>query len=879
MATGAVPNNANLTPATMHNQKSTAIALLVGLAWGALMLVIFGFWMRFKYDNAPRPIITNIFLLAGVASAVLAIWQAFTLWFKSESPEQRYASLEQQRRIFSYVFLVGGLGLLVMACFLGIGQKPGSSNYTFLWDNFAESFGVLLFGIIALFSGYVLQMPTGDNVSPIQFLVDKVPMLKISLLVIAVLCLGTLIWIVVTKRTTIDRAVVVGGVPILSWTDFFPELTALLFTSMLCLGCFLWLNTGKFDEFGVRLFVLIFGGSVGLILFCETIARAIIWRQDILLGGSVAWQGPDAWKFWLCSYLMFTALALMFFSFNLARTDIRKNVALRRVMYGYDAIVQMLLLIGVLFILNVVIYALYPFTFEWTRNRGAYDLSDSSKNLIANLKEETHVFVLITQATPYYKDVRNLLDNCQAISNHKLDVKYISPDADRGPFAELARKFPAIFPEGTAVDSVRGILIVYGKMPTGENDKGTYAFVPDRKLVDVEGGRPGEKPKYLFNGEVEILKEIKFLVDKQKKRKIYVLQGEGAVDLDNFESRIERRSVKGELSALGIGIFADQLAKDNYEVVGLNFGTEVPGEKTRANIVYVKEGPDKRKDVPDDCQTLIVAGIAKPLPKETLDAIERYMERGGPDKTGGRMIVFLEDFVDLEGTTLRNNGIEEVLRRYGVEVTNDIPLRLMENERDDPRLIKATPPRNTEHALAKQFLGETLFMKRGARIVKPAEMGGRFKAETLLQLDFRPNEAREGIIVKDVKALLDPIGYAEELAKGGKLMELRKREPIPVAVAVTETNGSAPRLVVFGDTEFITNRELVYFSRGPNYDIAVSSIDWMAGRESLGARPRSHDFVSIDATAPFWQMVLLPGWLMFLGFISLGVAVWVVRRR
>jgi len=57
--------------------------------------------------------------------------------------------------------------------------------------------------------------------------------------------------------------------------------------------------------------------------------------------------------------------------------------------------------------------------------------------------------------------------------------------------------------------------------------------------------------------------------------------------------------------------------------VGLNFGPEIPGEKTRATVIHVKEGADKKKDVPEDCQTLIVAGIAKTLPKETLDAIDQ----------------------------------------------------------------------------------------------------------------------------------------------------------------------------------------------------------------------------------------------------------------
>ena len=69
-------------------------------------------------------------------------------------------------------------------------------------------------------------------------------------------------------------------------------------------------------------------------------------------------------------------------------------------MYGYDAIVQAMLLIGILTILNIVIYALAPFSFDWTQSRGAYALADSSKNLIAKLPKELspilHSGILLT---------------------------------------------------------------------------------------------------------------------------------------------------------------------------------------------------------------------------------------------------------------------------------------------------------------------------------------------------------------------------------------------------------------------------------------------------------------------------------------------------
>ena len=126
MATAA---DANMPQAPENPLVSTARALFVGLAWGAIMLFVFGFWMRSKHDVRAQ-FVTNIFLLAGVVTAGLAIWQAFTLWIKKDTPEAKAAALEQQRRIFSYALLAGGLGLIVLAFVVGfvLGAIAGAAR-------------------------------------------------------------------------------------------------------------------------------------------------------------------------------------------------------------------------------------------------------------------------------------------------------------------------------------------------------------------------------------------------------------------------------------------------------------------------------------------------------------------------------------------------------------------------------------------------------------------------------------------------------------------------------------------------------------------------------------------------------------------------------
>jgi hypothetical protein len=841
-------------PWTLDHLLPTALALVVGLGWGALMLIVLGFWMRSKNEAGLR-ILSNVFLIGGAVSAGLAVWQAFTLWFKLEAPEQKTATLGMQRRILGNLLLVAGLALIGLSFYLGIGKKTGG-DVGFLLSNLAESIGVLLFGIIALGGGYLLTLPPqSDDDSPMRALVGKTPMLKLLTAIIgAVAFIG---FCVLTYRFR-DRS---------GYMAWIPELGALLFLSVLCFSCVLWLNTGEFDDVRIRVFVLVFGGSFGLILFLYALARAYIWRSDVLLGGMAAWQGPNGWHGWLVIYLQIIALILMFVSFNLARTDIRANVTLRRVMYGYDTLLQGLLLFEFLCVFNVVIGTMFLVNYDWTATRGVHALAPSSKNLISGLKKEINVVVLMRQGNPVYKDLHNLLDNCAALNSTKFKVTYLSPESNFAQFEQLSKTFPKISPEvGTFVP---GVLLISGPIPDKEDEKIAYSFVPDRKISEQERPRGiGEKGKMIFKGEGEILKEVKFLAQDKKKHRVYLLQGDDEPDINNKDDR-DRVAMNETFANVGLGVLADRLELDNYEVIGLNFGKDL-GLKA-PKVEFVKEGADKKKSIPPDCGTLIVAGASAKLPQEALDAIEAYMDRGG------KMLVFLDVFAEPDYSKLKNSGMEALVNKFGVKVDNDFALRFPIRG-DDARDLIAFPARKTDNPLAREF-SRPIIMRRSARVVRAAPPG-RYRAETIFQLDLVPRQFLY-TVEKKANALSNPqkhmIALRDDEAKGQAALS---REAIPVAVAVSEVgqkDNDRPCLVVFGDTEFITNRDI---ERWPtNYALVVSSIEWMSERESIGAQPKVSPQFQLPPGVNWTRMMFLPGWIMLLSLIGLGVAVWIVRRR
>lgn len=852
------------TASLTSSLASTARALVVGLGWAALMLFVIGSWMSSKYGDQGK-VLMYIFRIAGAVAAGLAIWQAFTLWFKKDTPEQKSVTLDQQRRLFSLIFLATGLGLIGLAFVLGVGKKPGGT-YGFMLDNLGESVGVLFFGLISLGAGYFLsQSSAGETASPLQFLTQKIPLLKFFALVLGIAALGAFGTIIYKNRQ--DNGFIF----------WLPELFALVALSVLSIACFFWLNAGNLDDFGIRLFVLVAGGAVGLILFCYSLARVVVWKEDVLLRGLSAWQGENAWRFWMCVYLQFAALVLMYGSFNLARADMRSNVHLRRVMYGYDTLVQALLLLEILAVLNIVLYAIAPYTFDWTKSRGAYALADSTKNLIANLKKETHIVVVMSQNDPVFRDLRNLMDNCQANSN-KLKVDYLSPDNDPYVYAALVKKFPKIqsaegSPFGPSA-SGKGMLLINGPMPKDEKHTTPYAFVSAQKFSEEDRAPRGDprKSKKIFKGEGEITKELQFLV-QGKKRKIYTLQGNDEPDI-----RIPvpgfRPDYRDSLVKVGFGAFVDKLNGDNYEVFGLSFGTPlVFGKEPPKDMVYLKaEGGDKKKDIPKDCDTLIVSQTPKVLPDEVVAAIERYMEA-----RDGKLLVFLDVVAESDFSKLKNIGLEPLLKRFGVEVLDGFALSLPP-VRNDPSLLAALGAERSENVLAKQFGGRSIIMPDSARVLKATD-SANFKAEPVLQFEFREG-SRHTLVETDIRPLqrVDLNFHLRELNEKRLLGARVNHEPVIVAVAVSEKD--RPRLVVVGDTEFIGNQYL-RASRF-NYDFAASALEWMGDRDSvqsIGARPKESQMFSIDASVDPYRMILLPGWLMLLALTGIGIGIWVVRRR
>jgi|GEM_PF-301991 len=847
--------------------------LAIGLVWGGLVLLIFGFW----FAANDRDALKIVSYLAFAVALCLAV-TLFAVRGGAGEPEQRLTKLRPQQRAVGLILQAVGAVLFLIGVWLVFSERL---------QGIAEGGGLALVGLIAAVTGYRMvvkpKVPLHDRI--ITVLGNNQKPVGLGLFIVGALCmlLGLYLRIKTKPNPAVNepvaQAVKEDGDKTQPATipdpAGFPQWAGLLFLGMIGVGSGLRLYLAK--ESNIRIMVLIVGGCTGLVIALMTLAQMWIWRET-LTGGLPAWRGENGWRIWLCVYLELFGLGLMFGSFMLAKTDIRVNPVLRRVLYGYNAIFTGLLLIAFLAILNVFVYAIYPMTYDWSADRGVYNISDSTKGILEKLNEPTTIYVLVSPRAPrLYKDVKTLLDNCRTVSD-KLSVEYISPDKDLYKYETLARRYPEILPEAKVARETeiigRGLLIVYGRDSDNPKDKPPpNAFIASNKLFEERGGFRGAPRTYIFQGEKVLRSELKFLTQGRKKIKVYLLQGN-----EELETRGSRRATRGSnfdlpMSVLGVAFLIDRLRNENYEVQGLTFGIG----KDDVDMKYISP-KDKKADIPEDADIVVLPGPSAPIPKTTLDALERYLQRDT-----GRLIVMLDVVVDRKYTEMVTTGIEELLKKHNVLVGKDYVFRVPfeGGGSPDPFFVVATTPRDSGNKLAGKYV-DSAFPLKSVRVVRPGTESPSFRAETILEVTrLRRPVLQEIFWAEDsLRALDDSRTFILELLKKGEeeLVAKVSRDPIPVGVAVKDKE-DRPRMVVFGDAEMASDGVMAGPLRDVYFDLFVSTLNYLAARPDVGALPKPPKLFTLGPMVPTTPLTFLPAWLMCLGIFGLGLGMWVVRRR
>jgi hypothetical protein len=606
-------------------------------------------------------------------------------------------------------------------------------------------------------------------------------------------------------------------------------------------------------------FVLLVGSLLGMaLLVIGLILTVRAW--GIVVGGIEEWH-KNWWRLLLCELAIFGGLAVMFVALQMARSEERTNPSMRRLLYGYNAVLTCLLLVTILGHLNVLAYLpLRPFnyvnaTYDWTEAT-LYTLSPESKAFLEKLDQPVKVYVMIPAGDDFlHREVDTLMDNCRRVTN-KIEVEELSPDQSPAAVARLIEKYQ--LPER------QGVLLVYG--PEG-NEK--YEFIKEDELFTVKRagpGNPDEKPRVQFTGESALIGKLSFLVQGKERSVIYFTQGNGELDLDNsFESNRDD---------VGLGRLRERLGRANYEVKGLKLGFA-------------------ENKVPDDAEIVVIARPTNRLPEPALNALREYMKPADPKKKKGKLVVLFDVVKGPDGTMVQT-GLEGFLNKeFGVQVGNNRIGCLSTPSKLD--VIVTAAPR-TENPIATPYQGRGIIW-RDVRTVEQAQRGPQppptdFQVEQLLVASERYGIWKETNLNVDVAAL------ARSLVQPDHDAELRQKlspDPLPVAVTVSELGApkdpgdphafmsrqQQPRLVVFGDATWVSNRRM---GEAGELGLFSGTLAWLRDRPdvAVATQPKERKPYIIQTDTPrelFWRLLGVPVVVIAFCIAALGAGVWVVRRR
>jgi hypothetical protein len=592
-----------------------------------------------------------------------------------------------------------------------------------------------------------------------------------------------------------------------------------------------------------RALILAFGGLLGAIFILASGVYFYLWGSALL---DVLDKDQQSQAKYVIGPLLAFAVGgvLMFLAIQPARAEERDNLLLRRLIYGANFGLSVLILFVVLIILNVVISPRLPNKLDVTAS-GFYTLSPSSVEFVQRMPEPVTAYAILQGNSRDAEDIRRLLDNIQSQSNGKFTVKYISTVSNVTEYRALAGKYPVLETGGT------GVLLTVGE------DGKRHAFIRDEEFIEQVGGGPmsQQAPTVSFVGETRVLKELLFLAEGDKKAVVYFTQSAGELDIGEG-----RGEVRPSGSALKLKEF---LTRYYLDVRPLKFDRTTP-------------------KVPDDAAVVIVAQPREPLAEAHVAALTQYMTEPRAGKKGKLIVLAGASFAP-PNSDVRPTGLEPLLQRFNVRL--------------DPRVVIGT---DTREFGPFEFVATFSLAARRARNPIAASLGDKaqfsgilwhevdavqqgpqeFRAIPLLETAHRNRFSwLESQLPKDDR---DMNRIINELNNSAAVQAEKRASDDQRSVGVAVSENDTGRLVVVGNGIMVSDQYAQLIRGEPlSFDFVSSSIDWLRDRPPLPFEITKKKYVEFKfpMTADENRVLWVPLLLALVLVTGLGASVWVVRRR
>ncbi|HEY8240854.1 MAG TPA: GldG family protein [Kiritimatiellia bacterium] len=258
--------------------------------------------------------------------------------------------------------------------------------------------------------------------------------------------------------------------------------------------------------------------------------------------------------------------------------------------------------------------------------------------------------------------------------------------------------------------------------------------------------------------------------------------------------------------------------------------------------------------VPEDADCVVIAGATRRIPQAEVDVLRRYLERSG------RLVVLLSGVTD--------PALEELLGEWGVRAGNDIVVDPSHTLSGQELFLDGYG----RHPITKNLKDLTSVFYR-PRSVEPAASGPDATQADKPQVEALLRSAETAWAETDMDQ--KPMRFDAARDRKG---------PLSVAVAVEkgslanlDVEISPTRLVVFGDSDFVSNFAAL---SAANADLFLSALNWVLEREELlaiapkGVQDNRLVMDDVQLRLLFWCVVIgVPGIVAII-----GGAVWYRRR-
>ena len=596
-----------------------------------------------------------------------------------------------------------------------------------------------------------------------------------------------------------------------------------------------------------RVATLLAGGAAGLVLVVVGLAYFLNWSPLLARWLDEKVAPPGAWKVITALLVFLVGCGLAFLAAQPARAEERNAQTLRRLVYGLNFALGVLLLVVVLVAGNAFAALKVPAKLDTTES-GFYTLSDATKGYLTNLPEPVTIYTTIPDSGEReLSDARNLVAAAQAVNPQKVTVRYLSGQLNRNEIAQLQTKYPSADLGGNN----------YGILITAGDDGKRSAYIKLEDMFTQEAGPMGRGGSLSFSGESKFVQELLTVTETTAKPVVYFTQG------------------SGELS---VGGGPDDAGDPRRQATRL----KTILEKGYATVRPLAFGAGESK-VPDDATVVVVADPTQPMPEKQAAAIRDFMA-GGPKGDGkkGKLVVLAGPHVGADGK-MAATGLEEVLAGLGVKLGSEFLYHQPIAQLDATTFLAApaTAPVRSRNSLALAIYdyGRPLLIE-GARVVDAprSPAAGPTAAEPLLLTTPR------GLLTWLEPTRTDPVAFLQGLEKlsdqdyrDTMVRKQASQSPRPLAAVVSE--GTTPRAVVIGAGEFFADQPGREGTGGLPTEVFAAALNWLRDRPAVAnVANKTYGTYTLSRDAETVPLFWLPVGVTLTGVLAAGLGVWLLRR-